>query len=104
VQNRVVVEASARHPLTAMAPLWNRLHPAAPRPAGPSVDDLVAVLAEMGIRCQTEFFKRHRASRGTRAELVASEHGRDHRLDQMRAGLGEGAGERVAEPLRRLGP
>jgi hypothetical protein len=54
-----------------MAPLWNRLHPAAPRPDGPSVDDLVAVLAEMGIRCQTEFFKRHRASRGTRAELVA---------------------------------
>jgi Methyltransferase domain len=44
-QHRVVVEASARHPLTATAPLWNRFHPAAPRPDGPSVDDLVAVLA-----------------------------------------------------------
>jgi Methyltransferase domain len=26
-QHRVVVEASARHPLTATAPLWNRFHP-----------------------------------------------------------------------------
>ncbi len=68
---RVVVEASERHPLTATAPLWNRFHPDAPRPDGPLLDDLRAVLDEMGIECQMEAFERSRAFRIPREEIVA---------------------------------
>ncbi len=68
---RVVVEASARHPLTATAPLWNRFHPDAPRPAGPRIDDLLAVLGEMGVQCEMESFERPRAYRVPRDEIVA---------------------------------
>lgn len=59
-RHRVVVEASERHPLTATAPLWDRFHPRAPRPQGPGLDDLLTVLAEMGVPASHEMFSRTR--------------------------------------------
>lgn len=67
---RVVVEASQRHPLTATAPLWDRFHPTAPRPQGPRLEDLLAVLAEMGVPVKHETFSRHRPHRAPRDEII----------------------------------
>jgi SAM-dependent methyltransferase len=44
----VVVELTASHPLVSLNPLWLRFHGLA-RPAGPTADDLLAILAAMGI-------------------------------------------------------
>ncbi len=48
-RRRVVVEVAARHPLTALNPLWQHFHGIA-RPDGPTADDCLAVLEEIGIR------------------------------------------------------
>lgn len=48
---RVVVELTGRHPLAWMSDLWMRFH-ALERPAGPTAEDVLAVLAEIGIRAQ----------------------------------------------------
>lgn len=68
---RVVLEASVRHPLTATASLWNRFHPAAPRPEGPDLEDIVAVLTEIAIAPHMEFFERRRVRHLPRDEVVA---------------------------------
>lgn len=47
-RRRVVLELTARHPLAATAPLWRRFWDLE-RPDGPTADDLLAVLAELGI-------------------------------------------------------
>lgn len=47
-RTRVVVEVPPQHPLAWMAPLWQQFHGLA-RPTRPMNDDLLAVLAEMGI-------------------------------------------------------
>lgn len=47
-RRRVVLELTARHPLCATAPLWRRFWDLE-RPDGPAADDLLAVLAELGI-------------------------------------------------------
>jgi SAM-dependent methyltransferase len=52
---RVVLVASERHPLSWMAPLWRRFWDL-DRPEEPTVDDLLAVLAELGIRPHVERF------------------------------------------------
>lgn len=44
----VVVETSARHPLTELNPLWRRFHGVV-RPEGPTAEDCVDALAEVGI-------------------------------------------------------
>jgi SAM-dependent methyltransferase len=48
-RRRVVVELTRRHPLTSLNPLWERLH-GITRPEGPTVDDAIAALAEIGVR------------------------------------------------------
>ena len=45
---RVVVEITGRHPLAALNPLWQRLH-GITRPTGPTADDCLAALTELGI-------------------------------------------------------
>jgi SAM-dependent methyltransferase len=45
---RVVVETAAVHPLTSLNPLWRRFH-GLERPAGPTADDAVAALRELGV-------------------------------------------------------
>ncbi|HET9071247.1 MAG TPA: methyltransferase domain-containing protein [Acidimicrobiales bacterium] len=47
-RHRVVLELTARHPLSATAPLWRRFWDLE-RPDGPTADDLLAVLAELGV-------------------------------------------------------
>jgi SAM-dependent methyltransferase len=51
-RSRVVLEMPPEHPLTWMAPLWRRFH-GTQRPDRPTVDDLVAVLHESGVRSLT---------------------------------------------------
>ncbi|WP_409462056.1 class I SAM-dependent methyltransferase [Amycolatopsis sp. GA6-003] len=47
-RRRVVVETAARHPLTELNPLWQRFH-GIERPNGPTAEDCLAALAEVGI-------------------------------------------------------
>lgn len=47
----VVVEQTATHPLAWLMPLWRRLH-GLERPAGPTIDDLLAALGELGVQPQ----------------------------------------------------
>jgi hypothetical protein len=54
-RGRVVVELTAEHPQTALNPLWVHFYGLA-RPTGPTADDAVAVLEEIGIRTEVERF------------------------------------------------
>ena len=49
----VVLEMTAVHPLVALNELWLRFHGLV-RPTGPTADDLLAILAAMGIRAESE--------------------------------------------------
>lgn len=68
----VVLELGARHPLTWLAPLWRRFW-GLDRPSGPTADDLVAVLHEVGLAPQVERDRRvgpHRLAPDQRVHLV----------------------------------
>jgi SAM-dependent methyltransferase len=54
-RRRVVVELTASHPLTAQAPLWRHFH-GIDRPDGPTADDAVAVLEDVGLAVSSEHF------------------------------------------------
>jgi SAM-dependent methyltransferase len=69
--HRVVIEMTARHPLTSTASLWDHFHPEAPRPGGPNVDHMIAVLAERNIQPHVEHFHHEGRFSVSRAELVA---------------------------------
>jgi hypothetical protein len=47
------VETTVRHPLTSLSPLWLRFHGLV-RPDGPTADDLLAILAAMGIEARSQ--------------------------------------------------
>ena len=47
-RRRVVVEVTARHPLAALNPLWERLH-GLRRPEGPTAADVLAILTALGL-------------------------------------------------------
>ncbi len=47
-RRRVVVEVTARHPLAALNPLWERLH-GLRRPEGPTAADVLAILTAIGL-------------------------------------------------------
>jgi SAM-dependent methyltransferase len=53
----VVVELTAVHPLTSLNALWQRFWRLA-RPEGPTADDLLAILAAMGLRASSERWTR----------------------------------------------
>ena len=53
----VVVELTAVHPLTSLNALWERFWGLA-RPDGPTADDVLAILAAMGLRTSSERWKR----------------------------------------------
>lgn len=57
----VVVELAGHHPLTSLNTLWERFH-GLQRPKGPTADDAVAVLGELGIRPTVERWRRQRSS------------------------------------------
>ena len=54
---RVVVELPTRHPLAWLTPYWQRLH-GLDRPLGPTGDDALAVLADIGIDAHHERWSR----------------------------------------------
>ena len=56
-RREVVLEIAARHPLTALNPLWLRFHGLA-RPAGPTADDLLAICDAMGLGARHEAWTR----------------------------------------------
>jgi SAM-dependent methyltransferase len=53
----VVVEMTAAHPLVSLNSLWLRFHGLA-RPDGPTADDLLAILAAMGISAGSQHWAR----------------------------------------------
>ncbi|HXW46242.1 MAG TPA: class I SAM-dependent methyltransferase [Streptosporangiaceae bacterium] len=53
----VVVELTAAHPLTSLNDLWLRFH-GLRRPDGPTADDLLAILAAIGIEASHERWRR----------------------------------------------
>jgi len=69
-RRRVVVEMTAVHPLTSLSPLWLRFH-GLRRPAGPTAGDLLAILAEAGVKAgHTEWSRPAEADYADLAELV----------------------------------
>ncbi|WP_037316825.1 class I SAM-dependent methyltransferase [Amycolatopsis orientalis] len=66
----VIAEIAAAHPLTELNPLWRRFH-GIERPAGPTAEDCVAALAELGVEPKVERWRREpEAEYATFAELV----------------------------------
>lgn len=66
----VVVETTTAHPLTSLNELWLRFHGLA-RPAGPTGDDILAILAAMGLKAEHERWARPaRAEYESFAELT----------------------------------
>ncbi len=53
----VIVETTSRHPLASLNDLWLRFHGLV-RPSGPTADDLLAILAAMGIETGHERWRR----------------------------------------------
>ena len=56
-RQRVVAEITASHPLAWMAPYWKGLH-GLDRPEGPTADDAVAVLEELGLAVHRTTWRR----------------------------------------------
>jgi SAM-dependent methyltransferase len=53
----VVLEMTAAHPLVSLNQLWLRFHGLI-RPSGPTADDLLAILAAMGVRAASKRWQR----------------------------------------------
>jgi SAM-dependent methyltransferase len=69
-RRRVVVELTKAHPLTSLNPLWLRFH-GLQRPDVPTAADLLAILAEAGVRAgHTEWSRPAEADYAGFAELV----------------------------------
>lgn len=91
----VVVEMAASHPLTELNPLWARFH-GIERPTGPTADDLVAALGELGIRPTVTRWRRPpEAEYGDFADLVD--------VTRRRLCLAPDAADEVATALVELG-
>lgn len=69
-RHRVVLELSAEHPLAWLGPYWREIHDY-DRPPGPTADDAVAILSELGY--DTESIRWDQAPRSRRSpdELLA---------------------------------
>lgn len=99
---RVVVEMTARHPLTTLGPLWLRFH-GLERPTGPTADDALALVESLGLDVAVERWTRPRvAEHATFADVVDITRRRlclpVERADEVAAALRE-QGEQVATPV-----
>jgi len=71
-RRRVVVELPPAHPMRALNPLWLRLH-GLRRPDGPTADDAIAVLTELGVEVHQERWPRPpRTPYGSFVDMVAA--------------------------------
>lgn len=94
-RRKVVVEVAARHPLTELNPLWQRFHGII-RPTGPTAEDCLAALRELGVRPEVTRWARPReAEYATFAELVE--------VTRRRLCLPSSASAEVDHALRELG-
>jgi SAM-dependent methyltransferase len=111
-RRRVVVELGAEHPMAWTRPLWWRFH-RLPRPEGPTADDAVRALEELGIPVRREEHEPgdHPGGFGRRADAVAFVRTRlclpaerDPEVEEALAGLLVERGGRwvVGSPHRRL--
>lgn len=94
-RRKVVVELAEAHPLTTLNPLWRHFH-GIERPDGPTADDAVAALRELGL--EPAVVRWHKPARPEYARF-------DELVDVTRRRLclpADRAGE-VAEALRGLG-
>jgi hypothetical protein len=68
---RVVIEATQSHPAGGLDDLWEHFH-GLDRPKGPTIEDAVEVLEEIGFQPQIEKWSRpERAANADRSEVVA---------------------------------
>ena len=94
-RRRVVVEITARHPLTSLNPLWERFH-GLRRPEAPTAGDALAILEALGLTPSTEVWSRPHESEYEAFEDLVEVTRRRLCLDASRAGD-------VASALRELG-
>jgi SAM-dependent methyltransferase len=91
----VVIEMTAEHPLVSLNPLWLRFH-GLRRPHGPAADDLLHILAAMGIQAGHERWQRPSGADYTSfAELA--------KVTRRRLCLPPGRTSEVADALGELG-
>lgn len=69
-RNRVVLELTAEHPLAWLRPYWRELH-GYDRPPGPTADDLVALLNDLGYDIEVTRWENQPRSRRTPEEQIA---------------------------------
>jgi SAM-dependent methyltransferase len=60
-RSRVVVEITARHPLTALNPYWREFHDLR-RPTGPTAEQVIELLRALGIEARSECWTRSPAA------------------------------------------
>jgi hypothetical protein len=60
-RRRVIVEITARHPLTELNPYWREFHDLQ-RPTGPTADQVIELLRSLGLPTQTERWTRPAAA------------------------------------------
>ncbi|MBK1782850.1 class I SAM-dependent methyltransferase [Prauserella cavernicola] len=90
----VVVELADVHPLTSLNPLWLRFHGMV-RPEGPTAEDAVAVLRELGIEPRIRRWRRERSASSGHPDFATLTDITRRRLCLPRARAGE-----VADALR----
>jgi SAM-dependent methyltransferase len=102
-RRRVVVELTARHPLSADNDLWLRFHGIV-RPTRPTADDAVAVLRELGIEPQREDWQTPGTGGfGRREDLVAWIRRRLCLTADRDPDVAEALGDRIVEGDGRFG-
>lgn len=93
--SRVVVEMAEVHPLTSLNPLWRRFH-GLDRPDGPTADDAVAALRELGLAPGVIRWRKEPSPEHARFEELVD-------VTRRRLCLPPGRAGEVAEALTELG-
>jgi SAM-dependent methyltransferase len=94
-RRRVIVETAAIHPLTSLNPLWQRFH-AVTRPAGPTAEDAVAALRQLGLDVDVTRWSKAAAPEYRRFDELVD-------VSRRRLCLPPEAAPEVAEALREMG-
>lgn len=94
-RRRVIVETAEVHPLTTLNPLWLRFH-GVERPAGPTADDAVAALSELGLDVEVTRWSKAAAPEYQRFDELVD-------VTRRRLCLPPEAEGEVADALRGLG-
>lgn len=104
-RRRVVVEMAAAHPLGWLRPVWRRIH-GLDRPEGPTVDDAVGVLRDLGLDVDVELWDGPATWHTVDDDLVAMARRRvcvgPERDREVRAALEEAGRPGMRRPLATL--